>query len=85
MGESVSLDLLRLRSATSAYTAILRDVVPALEAMTALADPPELILTGADTPFADLLASVQAGLEVDDAPGTPASIRHRLAVLLGEV
>ncbi len=84
MGEPVSMELLRLRSATSAYAAILRDVVPALEAMAATADPPELVLTGADTPFNDLLESVRAGLAVDDGPGTPADIRRRVAVLLGE-
>jgi len=55
-----------------------------MAAMAAMADPPELVLTGADTPFNDLLESVRAGLAVDDAPGTPSDIRRRIAVLLGE-
>jgi hypothetical protein len=79
------LDILRLRSATAAYLAILRTTLPVVEAMAAYADPPELILTpDVATPVHDLLESVRAALEVDDAPGTPAAIERLVAAVLGD-
>ena len=83
-GPAPPFDLLRLRSATVAYLAILRDTLPAVEAMAACADPPELILTpGVTTPVHDLAEAVRVALEVDDAPGTPAAIERLLSVALG--
>src|SRR5262249_23128531 len=71
------LELLRLYSATAVYLAILRDTLPALEAMAAYADLPKLILTpDVATPVHDLLEAVRAAVEADDAPGTPAAIER---------
>lgn len=81
MGTTVPIDLIRLRSATATYLAILRDSVPALEVLVQAATTrqPE----GAE-PMAELHQNVQAALDVDDAPGTPAAILTLLAQLLGE-
>ena len=77
------LDLLRLRSATAAYLAILRTTLPVVEALALYADPPELVLTpDVATPVYDLVESVRAALEVDDAPGTPAAIDRLVTVVL---
>ena len=80
------LALLRLRSATAAYLAILRTTLPALETMAAYADPPELRLTpDVATPIQDLAEAVRAALGVDDAPGTPAAIERLVRAAVAEV
>ena len=82
MGTVVPIDLVRLRSATAMYVAILYDSLPALEALTS----PDC---AAAQPDADLMAclreSVEAALDIDDAPGTPAAILTTLCHLLGPV
>ncbi len=81
MGTKVPIDLLRLRSATAAYLAILRDSLPALDG---LAQAASAYAIETAEPMAELCESVRAALNVDDAPGTPAAIRTALARLLGE-
>lgn len=79
------LALLRLRSATAAYLAILRTTLPAVETMAAYADSPELLLTpDVATPTQDLAEAVRAALEVDDAPGTPAAIERLVGAALDD-
>lgn len=80
MATKVPIELLRLRSATTAYLAILRGSVPALHGLVITWSPePER-----GEPMAELCDSVQAALDVDDAPGTPSAIGAALARLLGE-
>ena len=80
MGTVVPIDLMRLRSATAAYVAILHDSLPHLERLTA----PD---TGPDPHDAELIARlcdcIEAALDIDDAPGTPAAILTTLCHLLG--
>ena len=81
MGARVPIDLLRLRSATRAYLAILRDSVPAHDDLATSAPVP--MPEGCESITA-LRESVRAALDVDDAPGTPAAILVTLAQLVGE-
>jgi hypothetical protein len=74
------IDLVRLRTATAMYVAILYDSLPALETLTS----PDC---ASARPGAELMAclreSVEAALDIDDAPGTPAAILTTLCHLLG--
>lgn len=76
--DKVPLELLRLRSATTAYSSILRDISPALEGLAAVADDRHPGLA------TRLLRSVQTSLDHDTEPGTVAHIAFVLAALLGE-
>jgi hypothetical protein len=80
MGMVVPIDLVRLRSATAAYVAILYDSLPRLERLTA----PD---TGPNPRDAELMARlrdcIEGALDIDDAPGTPAAILTILCHLLG--
>lgn len=81
MGQRVPMELLKLRSATTAYLSILRDVLPVLEGAAEIMDPPG---TEDGQPMRELVECVRAGVEVADAPGTPTSIAAMLAIVLGE-
>jgi len=80
MGTVEPTDLVTLGSATAMYVAILYDSLPGLEALTS----PD---GGAARPDGELMArlreSVEAALDIDDAPGTPAAILTTLCHLLG--
>jgi hypothetical protein len=71
----VPIDLGSLRSATAVYVAILYDSLPTVEALAE--SEPEA------GPMARLRDSVEAALDIDDAPGTPAAILSALCRLLG--
>jgi hypothetical protein len=71
----VPIDLVRLRSATATYVAILYDSLPTVEALAE--NEPEA------EPMARLRDSVEAALDIDDAPGTPTAILTALCRLLG--
>ena len=80
MAKVVPIDLVRLRSATATYVAILCDSLPALEAVTS----PDRVAAEPDAEvMACLCESVEAALDVDDAPATPAAILTTLCHLLG--
>ncbi len=66
----VPIELLRLRSATRAYMAILNDVLPAVDSLGERA--------------AELALTIDQALSREVA-GTPARIAFQLAELLGEV
>jgi hypothetical protein len=79
VGNKVPIDILRLRSASTAYASILRDTLPMLEVLVA-AEPPDL----PNGLLAQLRDSVQAALGSDATYGTTSHILATLAVLLGE-
>jgi hypothetical protein len=80
-GNKVPIDLLRLRSATVAYMAILNDEVMFLEAFAEANKPSDP--TADDWPGI-LLRRVKAAMTDSETPGTVSGIAYALAVLLGE-
>ncbi len=82
MKNRVPIDLLRLRSATSAYMSILNDSVLFLEVFAEANRPSDP--TADDWPGI-LLRRVKASMVDSETAGTMASIADALAVLLGEV
>lgn len=77
MGMMVPIELIRLRSATDRYLEILRDSLPLVEALAHRDDLPTALL-------AELHGAIQSAIDMLDVPGTPATIRIALAILLGE-
>ncbi|TMC03764.1 MAG: hypothetical protein E6J41_26560 [Chloroflexi bacterium] len=75
MATVVPIELIRLRSATATYVAILYDTLPALEAL--VEDEPDA------GPVARFRDTLEAALDAADAPGTPAAILTTLGHLLG--
>jgi hypothetical protein len=61
MGTMVPIELIRLRSATATFVAILRDGLPLIEA---IAQREEL----REAPMAELREGIQAALEMEDVP-----------------
>lgn len=80
-GNKVPIDLLRLRSATVAYMAILNDSVMFLEVFAKANNPSD---PTADNWPAILLRRVKTTMTDSETPGTVSGIADALAVLLGE-
>jgi hypothetical protein len=81
VGTVVPFDLVRLRSATATFVAILNASLPALESLASADPEPDQ----QDTGLARLRDSIEAALDIDDSPGTPASILTTLCHLLGSI
>lgn len=79
MSTTVPMGLLRLRSATTAYLAVLRDSLPDLDVLVK-AEPPDI----PRSELGWLCDSVRTATEHRTHYGTPVHIAGLLSVLLGE-
>lgn len=78
MGFTQPISLLRLRSATAAYAAILKDSLPELEALAELHEVP-----GLPNPVQNLLETVQTTLDLSHGGGV-ADVLLRVEAVLGK-